>query len=85
MYKAELETEGKLEQEYLKWEVSAAVSISSDDDTNCTEESDGEYDSEHDSGEGMRMEDDVAALDIVELDGDVDIERDSDNEEEEDE
>jgi len=61
------------------------VSICSDDDTNSTKESDGEYDSEHDSGVDMRIEDDVEAPDGVDLDCDVDMERDGDDEEEEDE
>jgi hypothetical protein len=60
------------------------VSISSDDDTDCTE-SDGEYDSELDPDLDMRMEDDVDAPDGVDLDGDVDMERDGDDEEGEDE
>ena len=38
--------------------------ISSDDDTDSTE-SDGEYDSEHDTDEDMLMEDDVDAPDVV--------------------
>jgi hypothetical protein len=36
--------------------------MSSDDDTNCTGESDGEYDSNHVSDVDMLMEDDVDAL-----------------------
>jgi hypothetical protein len=48
------------------------VSISSDDDPDSTE-SDGEYDSELDPDVDMRMEDDVNALDGVDLDGDVDM------------
>jgi hypothetical protein len=60
------------------------VSISSDDDTDCTK-SDGEYDSEPDPDEDIRMEDDVDALDGVDLDGNVDMERDGDHEQEEDE
>jgi hypothetical protein len=59
------------------------VSISSDDDTDCTE-ADGEYNSEHDSNVDMRMEDDVNAPEGVDLDGDVDMETDGDDEEEED-
>jgi len=61
------------------------VSISSDDDTDSTQKSDGKYDSEHDSDVDMRMEDDVDAPCAVDLDGDVDMERDGDDEEEEDE
>jgi len=60
------------------------MSISSDDGTDSTE-SHGEYDSEHDPDLVMCMEDDVDALDRVQLDGDLDMERDSDDEEEEDE
>ena len=61
------------------------MSISSDDDTDSTEKSDGEYDSELDPDVDMRMEDDVDAPDGVDLDGDVDMERDGDDDEEEDE
>jgi hypothetical protein len=61
------------------------VSISSNDDTDSNEKSDGEYDSEHDPDVDMRMEDDVDAPDGVDLDGDVDMERDGDDDEEEDE
>jgi hypothetical protein len=35
------------------------VALSSSDDTNSTEQSDGEYHSEHDSDVNMRMPDDV--------------------------
>jgi len=45
------------------------VAISLDDDTNSTEESDCEYDSEHDSNVDMCMEDDVDAPYGVDLDG----------------
>jgi len=61
------------------------VSISSDDDTDSTAESDGKYDSEPDSDVDMCMEDDVDAPCGIDLDGDVDMEQDSDNEEEDDE
>ena len=61
------------------------MSISWDDDTDSTEELDGEYDSEHDSDVDMHMEDDVDAPGGVNLDGDVDMERDGDNEEEDNE
>jgi len=61
------------------------MSISSADDTDSAEESDGEYHSEHDCNLDMRMEDDVDALCGIELDGDVDMERDRDELEEEDE
>jgi len=60
------------------------MSISSEDDTDCTE-SDAEYDSELDHTVDMRIEDDVDAPDSVDLDGDVDMERDSDDDEEKDE
>ena len=61
------------------------MSISSDDDTDSTEESDSECDSELDPDLDMRMEDDVDAPDGVDLDGDVDMERDGDDQVEEDE
>jgi len=60
------------------------MSISSEDDVDCTKESDGEYDSEHDSDKDMSMADDVVALCGVDLDGDVDIDRDGDDKEEDD-
>jgi hypothetical protein len=44
-----------------------------------------EYDPDHDSGVHRRKEDDVDALDCLDLHGDVDMERDGDNEEEQDE
>ena len=59
------------------------MSISSADDTNSTKESDGEYDSVHDPHIDMRMENDVDAPDVVDLDRDLHMERDSDDEEEE--
>jgi len=58
------------------------VSSSTDDDTNSTKESDGKYDSEHDSDGVKRLQDDVDAPHVVDLDGDVDIERDGYDEEE---
>ena len=61
------------------------LSIALDDDTDSTEESDGEYDSENESDQYMRMEDDVDAPDGVDSDGDVDIEWDGDDQDEEDE
>ena len=66
-------------------EVSPAVSISSENDPDSTEKSDGEYDSERDSDVDMRMEDDVDAPDGVDEDSDVDMERDDDHDGEEDE
>jgi hypothetical protein len=61
------------------------VSISSDEDTDCTEKSDSEYDSVLDHDVDMRIEDDVDAPDGVDLDSDVDMERYGDDDEEEDE
>ena len=61
------------------------MSISSDDDTDSTEESDSEFDSELDPDVDMRMEDDVDAPDSVDLDGDVAMERDGNDDVEEDE
>ena len=52
------------------------MSISSNDDTDSTEKSDGEYDSELDPDVNMRMEAYLEAPDGVDLDGDVDMERD---------
>jgi hypothetical protein len=43
-YEADWSTEGYLERVYLEPEASPAMSISSDDDTDSTEKSDGEYD-----------------------------------------
>ena len=60
------------------------MSISSVDDTDSTNKSDGEYDSEYNSDVDMDMEDDVEAPEGVDLDGDVDMERDGDDDEEED-
>ena len=62
-----------------------AASISSDDDTHSTKESDGKYNSEHDPDVDMRMEDDVDAPCSVDLDRDMDVEKDGDDDEEEDE
>jgi len=53
------------------------MSISSDDDTDTTEQSDSQFDSKLDPDVHMRMEDDVDAPDGVDFDGDVDMERDS--------
>jgi len=58
------------------------MSISSDDDTDTTE-LDGKYDSELHPDVDMRMEDDVDALDGVDLDVDVKMERDHEDEEDE--
>jgi hypothetical protein len=55
------------------------MSIFSHDDTDSTKESDGDYDTEHYSNLDMRMEDDVDALDGIDLDCDGDMERDSGN------
>jgi len=56
--------------------------ISSDDDPNSTK-SDGEYDSEHDPDVDMRMQNNVDAPDVFELDGNVDMEREGDEEQKE--
>jgi hypothetical protein len=61
------------------------MSISSNDDTDSTEKSDGKYDSELNPDVDMRMEDDLDAADGVDLHGDVNMERDGDDDEEEDE
>jgi hypothetical protein len=58
--------------------------MSSDDHTDSTKTSDGEYDSELGPDLDVRMEDDVDAPDGVDLDGDVDMERDGDDDEVED-
>jgi len=60
------------------------MSIFSDNDPNSPK-SDGKYDSDHDPDVDMCMEDNVNALDCVDLEGNVDMERDGDDEEEEDE
>jgi len=60
------------------------VSISSDDDTYSTVESDGEYNSDHDSDVDMCMQDDMDAPCSIDLDGDADMARDGDNEKEDD-
>jgi len=59
MYEADWDTEGNLVWVYLALEASPAMSISSDDDTNSTEELDSAYDSEDDSDVHLRMADDV--------------------------
>jgi len=58
--------------------------MSSDNDTDSTEELDDESDSEHDCDLDMHREDDVDAPYCVDLDGDVDMESNSDHEVEED-
>ena len=58
--------------------------MSSDDNTDFTDKSDGDYDSEHDSEVDMCMEDYVDTAYGIDLDGDVHMERDSDDDEEED-
>jgi hypothetical protein len=60
------------------------VSLSSDVHTG-TPDSDGEYDSEHDSDVAIPLESNVEAPDGIDLDGDVDMEKDGDDEREEDE
>ena len=58
------------------------MSISSDDDTDSTEESDGKHYSEYNSDVDMHMEDDVDAPYGTYDDGGVDMERDGDDIEE---
>jgi len=72
-----------LERVYVETQALPAVSISSDDDTDSTE-SNGKYHVERDPDVDMCMQDDVDALDGVDLDSNVDMERDGDGEEEED-
>jgi len=59
------------------------MSISSGDDTNSPKQSDGEYDLENNSDVDLHLEDNVDALDGVDLDGDVDMAEDGDDDEEE--
>jgi len=59
--------------------------MSSDDDTDSTEESDGKYYSETNSDVAMYVEDDVDAPDDVDSGCDVTMERDGDNDVAEDE
>ena len=59
--------------------------MSSDDDTDSTEESDGKYYSEHNSDVAMSMEDDVDAPNDVDSGRDGTMERDGDNKVAEDE
>jgi len=61
------------------------MAVSSDADTNSTQESDGNYDLEHHCDVDIRMEDDADPLNRVDLNGDVDIVWNGDNAEEEDE
>jgi hypothetical protein len=61
------------------------VSISSADDTNCTEKSDSKYDWEHECDVDMHLGDAGDAPDSDDFDGDVDMERDGDDNEQEDE
>jgi len=77
--------EGSPEQVLLEPEALPAMSISSDDDTDSTEESDGEYNSEHDSDVDMRREDDVDKIYGVVVNGVVDMVTDGDDDLEEDE
>jgi len=77
----EWDMEGWLERVYLQQEVSPAVSISSDDDTDSNDESEGEYVLEQYSDVVMRMQDDVDPPGGVDSDGDVDMERVGDNQE----
>ena len=57
------------------------MSISSDDDTDSNDESEGEYVLEQYSDVVMRMQDDVDPPGGVDSDGDVDMERVGDNQE----
>jgi hypothetical protein len=75
MSERDVNTEGQQERVYSELEVSPAISMSSDDDTDSTE-SDGEYDSKPDSDVDMWMEDDVHAPDAIDLDGNVDMDKD---------
>jgi len=84
MSEADLDKEGYLERVLLEPEASPALSISSSNDTDSTELV-GEYNSELDPDEDMCMEDNVDALDGVDLDGDGDMEWDSEDEEDEEE
>ena len=61
------------------------MSISLNPDTDSTEKSGSQSDSELDPYVDMHMEDDVDALDGIDLDSDVKIESDGDDDEEEDE
>jgi len=61
------------------------MSISSDDDTNSTKESDSNYDSSHHSTVDMHMVDNVDELYGVDSNGDVDLVMDGDNKEKENE
>jgi len=83
MYEADSDTKRYLERVSFKPEVSPAVSISSDDDTDSSK-SDSKYASEHDPDVLMHVEDNVDALDGDDFDGDVDMEMTSDHEKEED-
>jgi len=85
MYEVDSDTEGYVQGVYIEPDASPAVSIASDDNTDSTKESDGEYDSDHSPDVDMHMEDDVDAPYGVDLNRNVDMERDDDDEEEEDE
>ena len=67
------DTGAYIERVYCELEVSAAMSISSDEDPDSTELN-GECDSEHDPDEAIRMKDDGDLLDGVDLAGDVGME-----------
>jgi len=82
MYEADSEMEAYLQRVYVEPESSPALSISSDDDTNSTQQVDGKYDSEHDSDVDMCIEGDMDTPYGVDLDGNVAMERDGDDEEE---
>jgi hypothetical protein len=84
MYEADSDTEGSLERVSLEPVALPTMSISSDHDTDSTENSDSDYNSEHDSDVDMRLEDDVDAPDGIPIDGKVDMETDGDDDKEED-
>jgi len=61
------------------------MSLSSDNDTDSTEELDGEYDSQHHSAVDKCIEDEVDTPASVDLVGDVELEKNGEDEDEEDE
>jgi hypothetical protein len=69
----------------LMLEASPSIMISSDDDTNSTMASDGEYDSDHYSDVDMPMGDDVDTQYSVDLNCDGNMQCDSNNDVEKDE
>jgi hypothetical protein len=73
------DTEGQVVRVYLEPDQSPAVSSSSSNETDSTEELSGKSDSEHDSDVDMNVEDDVDALYHIDLDGDLDMQWDGDH------